>query len=189
VRALCAAFALSASGLSSEIDAQQPPAPLPPPVQPAPALPAIQAYRPPQLALVQPLPGGAVPQDKPVPVFRFSQGELTDPVDATSFSLSVDGEDRTALFQVSAVGEVWGPIALVTPATKSDGGLVLGTHQILARICSSRGACATAQAPLLVLPANGPKANGQATAPPKPPNNKRRLIELLLSAGKNLLLP
>ncbi|MGI8496135.1 MAG: hypothetical protein ACR2OG_00925 [Gemmatimonadaceae bacterium] len=158
--------------------------PPPPPVVLQPAAPptAIVAYRIPQIAIVQPLPGGSVPQDKPMVVFRFVPGELTDPIDAASFQLSVDGVDRTSLFQIGS-GEAWGPLApLMSGAAGSA--LSVGPHQLSARICSSRGACGTAQAPVLVLPST--TMTSQATTPP---SRAHRLIDLLLSAGKKFLLP
>ena len=104
------------------------------------AVPAvIAAYRAPALALVQPsASGGAltVPQDKPVVVFRFAQGEADDPVDAATFRVSVDGRDRTALFQIAA-GQAWGPLGEPSSGASSGTSALVsaGAHQVAARVC------------------------------------------------------
>jgi hypothetical protein len=160
------------------LGAQQP---APPP--PSPAQTSIAAYRAPEIALVQPTGGATVPQDKPIVVFRFAQGEPTDPLDARSFAVAVDGEDRTALFQVAA-GEAWGPLA----ARGGENPIALGAHQITARICSARGTCTVASAMVTVVPE-------QAAAPPGDGaragarNKRNRLIEALLAATRRLLQP
>jgi hypothetical protein len=158
------------------------------PPQPAPQ-PPLAPYHAPVIALVQPPAGGSVPQDKPVVVFRFAQGEVTDPIDAASFRVFVDGEDRTALFQVSAT-EAWGPLtasanaAACTAATGAPSALSPGVHQLEARICSGRGTCATTAASVTVLPtaAAPPAAAPQA-------DRKQKLIDLILTAAKKLLVP
>ncbi|HEU5184909.1 MAG TPA: hypothetical protein VFU01_10100 [Gemmatimonadaceae bacterium] len=101
------------------------------------------------IALVQPTSGAPLQQDRPVVVFRFAQGEASDPIDTRSFAVAVDGQDRTALFQVAAL-EAWGPLAPV----RNDGGdaIAPGPHQIAARICSSRGACGTTSATVMLVP-------------------------------------
>ena len=174
------ALAVAVSTLVPTLGVQQP-APVPPsPGSPAPQSPppaAIAAYRAPVIALVQPAGGGTVPQDKPVVVFRFAQGEATDPLDARSFAVSVDGEDRTALFQVAAA-EAWGPLA--------DGAhaLAAGAHQVTARICSARGACAAVSATVTIVP---PQQAGASTAASG--SRRERLIDLVLQAARRLLTP
>jgi len=126
--------------VASRGSAQQPP-PAPTPVAPAPPLPG---YRAPQLALVQPGPGASVPLDRPAVVFRFAPGEPFDPLDLASFRVSVDGRDRTRGFQVTAT-EAWGSLALPGET------LAQGERTVVARICSSRGACASAIATVAVV--------------------------------------
>jgi hypothetical protein len=150
--------------------------------QPAPATQAsVPAYRAPVIALVQPALGGTIPQDKPVVIFRFAPGELTDPLDARSFSVGIDGEDKTALFQVT-FGEAWGPL--------SGGGekpIGLGAHQVSARICSTRGACADATTTVTVVPC---KTGASSAAPSAASRNRReRLLDLVLQAARKLLAP
>jgi hypothetical protein len=70
-----------------------------------------------------------------------------DPVDARTFAVTVDGVDRTALFQVTA-DEAWG--ALAKPGS-ADSLIALGSHAVLARVCSARGACAEAATTVLVV--------------------------------------
>src|SRR5690349_18729997 len=72
----------------TSIGAQQPPPPVPSPVPASASSPALMSYRPPAIALVQPLlpPAGtgSVPRDRPAVVFRFAAGEPDDPLDARS---------------------------------------------------------------------------------------------------------
>lgn len=168
--ALCSgAFgAVGARHASAQQPAPPPPAPQAPPVAGAP-------YRAPMIALVQPANGGTLPQDKPVVVFRFSQGEAADPIDAGSLAVTVDGRDRTSLFRVTAA-EAWGPIADDAPP------LAAGPHQVTARICSTRGACAAVGATLIAVADPGGLS---------PPPQKRRdwLIDLVLQAARKLLAP
>jgi hypothetical protein len=102
------------------------------------------AYRAPSLIVAAPPDGTPLPEDKPVAVLRFMSSEPTDPIDALSFSVAVDGKDKTALFHANA-GEAWGP--LVAP----DETLTPGQHQLAARICTSHGACTTANATVTIV--------------------------------------
>ncbi|MFN2399803.1 MAG: hypothetical protein ABR543_14380 [Gemmatimonadaceae bacterium] len=148
--------------------------------QPSPDQPTtITPYRTPRIALVQPAPGGTLPQDKPVVVFRFTEGEPADAIDAASFRVSVDSHDRSSSFRVSAA-EAWGSLAAPHP----DSTIAPGLHQVAARICSSRGACAFVEVPVTIA----------ATTPTTPTattrrEKKRDLIELLIEAARKLLLP
>jgi hypothetical protein len=154
--------------------------------QPPHTQPPVAPYRAPQLALVQPAPGVAVPQDRPVVVFRFSPGEPADPLDLASFAVAVDGVDRTALFQVSA-SEAWGPLAPPGPPNIGGEGAALvapGEHRVSARICSSRGACTTIAAAISVVPGHS-KPTDQA----EQQNRRQRLLDLLLTAARKLLVP
>lgn len=156
---------------------QSPPAP-----QPAQSAPAIAAFRAPVLALVQPLDGGMVHQDRPVVVFRFAPGEASDPIDLGSFVVSVDGIDRSTLFQ-RASGEAWGPLAPIVGADS----LVPGAHRLSARICSARGACSAVQATVNVLP---PLIPADPVAPASAGRSrKQRLLDAALSAARRLLVP
>ncbi|MFL5560851.1 MAG: hypothetical protein ACJ79K_05170 [Gemmatimonadaceae bacterium] len=145
--------------------------------------PAIVPYRSPSIALVEPLDGGVVYQDRPVVVLRFAIGEATDPIDASSFTIDVDGADRTKLFQTSA-SEAWGPLG---SASTGEPPLGAGPHHISARICSSRGACATTQATVSTIPAaTSPPANA---APAAGRSLHQRLLDAALSAARRILNP
>jgi hypothetical protein len=137
----------------------------------------LPTYRAPLIALAQPLSGGVVAQDKPVIVFRFAAGEPEDPVDARSFAVSVDGEDRTQLFQMTMT-EAWGPLA------SSAESIALGSHELVARICSARGACGTATAVVTVAPP-GPGAS----APAVKIHRKTKILDALFGALRTLLKP
>lgn len=145
--------------------------------QPVQGPPPLAAYRPPSLALIQPAGGGSLPQDRPVIMFRFSAGDSTDPIEARSFAIAIDGKDRTALFQL-ARDEVWGPLV---PAEDTPS-LAPGAHVFSARICSIRGACGDISGSVLV--AATPAMQSKAAA-----DRKRTLLDLLLAAAKRLLSP
>ena len=138
----------------------------------------LPLYRTPVIALVQPPSGGAVPQDKPVVIFRFAQGEAGDGVDVKSFGVTVDGVDITAAFQIAG-GDAWGSLA----GLRRDVPLSLGVHGVVARICSERGACGTVSAAVSV--AQGANADAPSTEAPK---RRDRLLDVLLRATKKLLL-
>ena len=145
--------------------------------QPTVGSPQLPSYHPPVLALAQPLNGGSVPQDRPVIVFRFAPGDSADPVDARSFTITVDGKDRSAGFQ-SARDMIWG--ALSPPDEPS--GVSAGPHTIVARICSIRGSCGDASATVTVIAA-ATEANAPTTS------RKRTVLDLLITALKKLLAP
>lgn len=160
----CTVAALVLGGTSQRASAQQYPAPAypqpypgyptypqypvtPPPVPGAPQGPVVlPSYRVPVISVAQPNDGIALPDDKPVAVFRFASGELLDPLDALSFAVTVDGVDRTGLFQLTQ-GEAWGPLASVGEV------LAAGQHDVRARICTARGACGTTKATVNIVPA------------------------------------
>ena len=165
------------------LEAQQPAAPQQPQL-PATTSAVLAPYRAPMLALVQPATG-SVTQDKPVVVFRFAQGEPTDPIDLASFAVSVDGEDRTGLFQVATqpIGEAWGPLADAAAAQEE---LAVGAHIVAARICTTRGLCGTLQSTMTVMPpvvAPTDNASGESHG------KVRRLIGAILSAPKKIVAP
>ena len=139
--------------------------------------PTVAPYRIPTIALVQPVSGGSVPQDKPVAVFRFAQGESTDAIDAKSLKVSIDGVDVTPAFQIAG-GDAWGSLAGI-PATFPAPGL----HQVFARICSERGACGDVSAVLVVA-----ATTHQPDAAPSM-TKRGRLVDLVMKATRKLLLP
>ncbi len=159
--------------------------------------PGIAAYRTPMIAMVQPTsttqtgvaPGGSVPQDRPVVVFRFLQGEATDPIDVASFSLTItgpglsaSGENRTTLFQI-ATADAWGPLADL----KASSLIAPGTYQVTARICSTRGACTTSTTPVTVTPA--PMTPLSANAIDHPQGLTDKLLGFVWSGLRRLLTP
>lgn len=143
--------------------------------------PAVAApYQAPTIALVQPPDGGSVPQDKPVVVFRFAPGEADDPLDLRSFAVAVDGQDRSALFQVTATA-AWGPLAAPANGAAAATGLSPGPHQVAARICSSRGACREVSVTVTVA--------APPVADPTSPASKHGFLALLISVVRRLLAP
>ena len=174
---------LGAAG--SAAGAQQPappPAPSPAPALP-PQAPTAPSYRAPTIVLVQPAPGAGatVPHDRPVVMFRFAEGEASDPIDARSFAVVVDGQEKTQLFRV-VVGEAWGPLA------ESDHPLALGPHQVTARVCSVRGACSAVSATVIAVADPASAASRRDAAPPAA-SRRVRLLELVLDAARKLLTP
>jgi hypothetical protein len=154
---IAAALAVAA-GCPARARAQQPiPTSIPVP-PPAAGTATLAPYRAPLIALVQPAPAsaggstaaGSVPRDRPVVVFRFAAGEPDDPLDVRSFVVAVDGADRTALFQTT-VAQAWGSLA--SDEQRARGELAVGAHRVVARICSTRGACGVADAQVVVVPA------------------------------------
>ena len=166
-----------------------------------------RSYRPPTIALVLPPSGGSVPADRPVVVFRFAQGEPEDPIDATSLRVWVDGEERSRSFQL-ANGEAWGSLssrlASGDSAARGASATVLapGVHLLVARLCSTRGVCGEARAPVTVLPAaeaTVPTAAGaasdstraSATGPGAAAGKSfgRKVLDALLGGARKLLAP
>lgn len=125
----------------------QQPYPYPQPVQPVPSQPGppitLPTYHAPTIIVAAPAEGTPLPEDKPVAVLRFMSVEPTDPIDALSFSVAVDGKDKTSLFQATP-GEAWGPLADPTET------LAAGQHELVARICTSHGECGTAKSTVTV---------------------------------------
>lgn len=146
---------------------------LPPAAQSAPG--AVPAYRAPTIALVQPVGTATVPQDMPVVVFRYVQGEPDDAVDLQSLRIVVDGEDQSELFRVQD-DKVWGPMT-------KEGSLSAGPHSVTARLCSTRRVCATLTTTVTVEPTAVPKPTSANAA------RRDRLIDLLLTAARKLLEP
>jgi hypothetical protein len=147
-----------------------------PPVAQEPVAP----YRPPVIALVQPPAMGSVQSDKPILVFRFAAGEPGDPIDVGSFAITVDGADRTPLFQVTAT-EAWGPLRQVDPRAAPNPDAA-ASHDVAARICSARGACASVTATVSV-------SASPAVAAPETASRREGWLDLLLRAARRLLIP
>jgi hypothetical protein len=136
---------------------------------------AIMGYRAPVIALVQPLAGQSLPQDKAVIILRFASGEPSDQLDASSFGVWVNGASRTALFQVTGT-DAWGPLSDPRAGTLSP-----GAFQVTARICSTRGSCGTTAATVTVT------ASDVGTSKDDGSSRKQRLIDLLLAGLRRLV--
>jgi hypothetical protein len=167
------------------------------PVSPAAPAAPIVAYRPPALALAQPLDGGTVPQDKPVVVFRFVAGERDDPVDVRTFAVTFEGLDRSTAFQLDpGTGTAWGsldagqtslPLIVTAPQPLS-----IGVHRGTARVCSQRGMCSTTAFSVVIAPPIGSAAAAttNAAAPSSNgPSKKSRVLGGLLKALQSLISP
>jgi len=115
-----------------------------PPTTPSGQSPALPSYHAPTIIVAAPADGTPLPEDKPVAVLRFMSVEPTDPIDALSFSVAVDGKEKTSLFQATP-GEAWGP--LVGPNET----ITAGQHELTARICTSHGECGTAKTTVTVV--------------------------------------
>jgi hypothetical protein len=166
---------ITAAGLwiaySRPLVAQQPPPATPP---------TLQAYHPPAIALVEPLPDASVPQDRPIVVFRFAAGDSADPIDARSFVVTVDGKDRSALFEV--VGDIAsGPLAA---PSDTEVAIAIGPHSLAARICSLRGTCGEVVAAVTIASSPAIAADQQVHTA-----LIQTLVELLLALVKRLLTP
>ena len=148
---------------------------------PQPAL-VLPPYRPPMLTVAQPSEGIALPDDKPVVVFRFASGELLDPLDALSFSVTVDGVERTALFQ-SAQGEAWGPLSGTGEL------LAAGQHDVRARICTAHGACSVARSTVNIVPAASVIQLSGASGSSQTKARAGRVLDAVLQAARVLIRP
>lgn len=164
----------------------------------------VKGYRSPTIVLVQPAPANGIPADRPVVVFRFAQGEPDDPIDATSLRVWVDGEDQSRSFQL-ANGEAWGSLSSRLTSGDSAAGdaasslLAPGVHLVVARLCSTRGVCGEARAPVTVLPAvDGPAApavspatdSARAGSPGAAKKSiGRKILDALLGGARKLLAP
>lgn len=152
----------------------QPIPPTSPGGQPAP----LPAYRAPTIIVAAPTDGTALPEDKPVAVLRFMSVEPTDPIDALSFSVAVDGKDKTALFQATQ-GEAWGPLA------GPNESLTAGQHELAARICTSHGECSTAKATVTVVATgSGLQVNAAKAAEAK--QKRTKILDAVLQAARVL---
>jgi hypothetical protein len=160
---------------------QQPyPYPQVPPVGTASGQPStsIPDYRAPLIVVAAPTQGTTLPDDKPVVVFRFMSNELMDPIDGLTFSVSMDGKDKTSLFQLTS-GEAWGRIAepneLLTP----------GSHDIAARICTAHGECGTTKATVTVV--SGSLLQAVASTAAVKAKKKAKIFDAVLQAARVLI--
>lgn len=147
----------------------------------APSQPVVlPAYRPPVITLAQPTEGAALPDDKPIVVFRFASAEPMDPLDALSLSVLVDGSDVTSLFQATP-SEAWGRLA--------EAGRLLGTgeHQVSARICSSHGTCGVTKATVNVVSTSSVLQAAATAATSKGSTRKRHILDAVLQAVRVLI--
>ena len=194
---LTALGAVLAATATARAQASEPPVPVPTPIPvmptPMPQVPdvpevpqvpqvpvlpqapqPIVGYRAPSIALVQPEAGTALPPDKAVLVFRFVQGEPSDPLDASSFAVAVNGVARSAAFQVGA-SEAWGPLSDAR-AVPPD------SYQVTARICSTRGVCGTTSATVTVASSDAmPDESGGGTM-----SRMQRVLEIILTVLRRL---
>jgi hypothetical protein len=139
----------------------------------------LPAYHAPSIVLAAPTEGAALPMDKPVAVLRFTSSEPLDPIDALSFSVSLDAQDKTRLFQMSQ-GEAWGP--LIAPGET----IVSGQHEVAARICTSHGACGTVKATVIVA-ATAPTQIASTKTSEKAKDAKNKVWSAVLQAARALL--
>jgi hypothetical protein len=187
----CVAAMLAVGAAAHEAKAQTYPAqpypgypqPYPYPQSPVPTTPSappapLPAYRAPSIIVAAPADGTPLPEDKPVAVLRFMSVEPTDPIDALSFSVAIDGKDRTALFQATQ-GEAWGPLA------GSGETLAAGQHELAARICTSHGECGTAKATVTVVAsASGLQVTAAKAAEAK--QKKTKILDAVVQAVRVL---
>jgi hypothetical protein len=101
----------------------------------------------PIVVLAYPAPGVSVPGDNPTVVFRYVAGDDSDPLDLRTFRVLVDGVDRTSHFRATAEA-AWGTIV---PSPEAG----IRAHDVRARVCTIRGACAEVSAVVTVITARG----------------------------------
>src|SRR5688500_13265599 len=101
------------------------------------------AYGLPTLVLAYPAPGVSVPGDNATVVFRYAWGDNGDPLDLRTFRVLVDGVDRTSHFRATA-DAAWGTIV-------QGGQSGIQAHDVHARVCTVRGACAELGAIITVI--------------------------------------
>jgi hypothetical protein len=161
---------------------QQYPYPQNPPVgsipgqQPAP----IPEYRAPLIMVAAPIQGATLPDDKPVAVLRFMSNEPTDPIDALTFSVTVDGKDKTGLFQLTQ-GEAWGRLSEASET------LAAGSHDVAARICTSHGECGTTKATVTIVSSSSLLQVAAASAAVKAKQKKTKILDAVLQAARALI--
>lgn len=137
----------------------------------------IPDYRAPSIVIAAPAQGSTLPDDKPVVVLRFMSNEPADPIDALTFSVTVDGKDKTALFQLTQ-GEAWGRIAEPSEL------LTAGSHDVGARICTAHGECGTAKATVTVVSSSLLQAAAKTAAVKA--KKKAKIFDAVLQAARVL---
>jgi hypothetical protein len=147
-----------------------------PPGQPQTALPE---YRAPTIIVAAPAMGSTLPDDKPVAVFRFMTNEPLDPIDALTFSVSVDGKDRTSLFQL-AQSEAWGRLAEQTET------LTAGPHDVVARICTAHGECGSTKASITIVNSSS-LLSATTKVADKAKQLKTKILDAVLQAARVLI--
>jgi hypothetical protein len=160
---------------------QQYPYPQVPPIgtslgQPQSALPE---YRAPTIIVAAPATGSTLPDDKPVAVFRFMTNEPMDPIDALTFSVTVDGKDRTSLFQL-AQSEAWGRLADPKEAISA------GPHDVVARICTAHGECGSTKSSITIVSSNS-LLPATSKAADKAKQTKTKILDAVLQAARVLI--
>jgi len=161
----------------------------PPPQYPYPQVPpagttpgqpqsVLPEYRAPTIIVAAPAMGSTLPDDKPVAVFRFMTNEPLDPIDALTFSVSVDGKDRTPLFQL-AQSEAWGRLAEQTET------LTAGPHDVVARICTAHGECGSTKSSITIVGGNSVSATTKAGDKAK--QTKTKILDAVLQAARVLI--
>lgn len=101
----------------------------------------------PTVVLAYPAAGVSVPGDSPTVVFRYLAGDASDPLDLRTLRVLVDGLDRTPHFRVTAEA-AWGAIVQSPEAG-------IRAHDVRARVCTIRGACAEVSAVVTVITVQG----------------------------------
>ena len=103
---------------------------------------SLVRFRAPSIVVAYPERGAALPADRALITLRFAAGEPGDPIDVSSFRATLDGVDRSALFQVTDT-EAWGRLddGGAPSGAPAVPGIAAGPHTLGARICSVRGAC------------------------------------------------
>lgn len=130
----------------------------------------------PTLVLAYPAPGVSVPGDNATVVFRYAAGDVSDPLDLWTFRITVDGIDRTSHFRVTA-DAAWGAIVQGVEAG-------LRAHEVRARVCTIRGACAELSTVVTVITAVGvAKARGARKA------RWIKLVDVTLEMLRRLMRP
>jgi hypothetical protein len=152
---MCCRVAAAVPGLAITTEAQESSAGFPPDSATAPVI-----------RLVEPVPGGSIPLERPQIRYQFQPGS-GGAADPSSFRVLVNGEDRSRGFSVSpagASGSIAGPTAAGSPP------LTPGVHLVTATVCSTSRACSSTTAAVVVssMPTT-PTPNTQPGDGPPPP--------------------
>jgi hypothetical protein len=147
----------------------------------------VAVYRPPLITMVRPVtngaPGGTLPQDNPVIVFRFASSEAADSIDLKSVAVTAIGPKPQSISRALNVSSL-GNTASGSLADPNGRELALGDYQVVARICSNRGACSSSRVTVSVVSTWATPADSATIATTK--SQRSGLIGLLLGAVKKL---